>query len=179
MRISKHNRAPCVPPIVGVQSASNLSRLPRKLGVIGSGSIGCELTQAFTEVILDMAPRILVREDEAAAEVVRHSMAECGVRFEFNARVSAVRNRNVNAQLDSDADADDAKEPWIEVTTASGAAHCFSQLLVATGRKPNVVGLGLAAAEVQFDAVRGIKEDDILATSNARINAPGECCSVF
>jgi hypothetical protein len=50
-------------------------------------------------------------------------------------------------------------------------------LLVAAGRTPNVDGLGLEAAGVRYDAVRGVEVDDRLRTSNPRVYAVGDACS--
>ena len=52
-------------------------------------------------------------------------------------------------------------------------------LLVATGRKPNVSGLGLEAAGVAFDAAGGVRVDDTLRTTNPNIYAVGDVCTPF
>src|SRR5207253_6297536 len=50
-------------------------------------------------------------------------------------------------------------------------------LLVALGRTPNVDGLGLDAAGVQYDARAGVRVDDRLRTTNRRVYAVGDVCS--
>jgi pyruvate/2-oxoglutarate dehydrogenase complex dihydrolipoamide dehydrogenase (E3) component len=54
----------------------------------------------------------------------------------------------------------------------------FDAILVATGRIPNVEGLNLEAAGVKFDAKAGIAVDDYLRTTNRRVFAAGDVCSV-
>ncbi len=49
-------------------------------------------------------------------------------------------------------------------------------MLVATGRRPNVEGLGLEAAGVTFDAEKGVVVDDFLRTTNRKIYASGDVC---
>jgi pyruvate/2-oxoglutarate dehydrogenase complex dihydrolipoamide dehydrogenase (E3) component len=55
----------------------------------------------------------------------------------------------------------------------------FDALLVATGRKPNVVGLGLEEAGVEYDERMGVKVDDNLRTSNPNIFAVGDVASKY
>ena len=58
------------------------------------------------------------------------------------------------------------------------AATTVDRLLVAVGRAPNVEGMGLEAAGVEFDH-RGVQVDDRLRTSNPRIYAVGDVASKF
>jgi len=53
------------------------------------------------------------------------------------------------------------------------------EILVGMGRLPNVTGLGLEKAGVEYDEVRGIKVDDRMRTSNRRIFAAGDVASRF
>ena len=52
------------------------------------------------------------------------------------------------------------------------------EILVAVGRRPNVEGLNLEAAGVNYDG-KGVTVDDTLRTSNPRIYAAGDVCSKF
>lgn len=53
------------------------------------------------------------------------------------------------------------------------------KVLVATGRAPNVTGLGLEAAGVEFDEKSGVRVNDRMQTTNPRIFAAGDVCSRF
>jgi pyruvate/2-oxoglutarate dehydrogenase complex dihydrolipoamide dehydrogenase (E3) component len=53
------------------------------------------------------------------------------------------------------------------------------QILIGVGRTPNVDGLNLDAAGVQYDAREGVQVDDTLRTTNPRILAAGDICSRF
>ncbi|MGL4554567.1 MAG: FAD-dependent oxidoreductase, partial [Gemmataceae bacterium] len=51
--------------------------------------------------------------------------------------------------------------------------------LAATGRVPNVEGLGLDEAGVAFDPQRGVRVNDFLGTTNPRVFAAGDVCSPY
>ena len=166
-----------IPLIKGLQdieyltsfSMWNLDKLPEKLGIIGCGPIGCEMAQCFSlfgskVTMFDLAPRILIKEDEEAANVVYKSMIDCGVQFVLGDRVIAVEKMQNSS---------------IRLKTANRKQLVFSHLMIATGRKPNVENLCLEAANVKYDTVCGIKVNDFLQTTNQNIYAAGDCCSNF
>ena len=55
----------------------------------------------------------------------------------------------------------------------------MDEILVATGRKPNVEGIGLEEAGVKYDARKGVEVNDSLQTSNSNIFAAGDCCAKY
>src|SRR5690606_28730123 len=72
------------PPIPGLddidyltnETLFSLTELPRRLGVIGAGPIGCEMAQAFAQLgsevfLIEAQHGILPREDRDAAEIVQ------------------------------------------------------------------------------------------------------------
>jgi pyruvate/2-oxoglutarate dehydrogenase complex dihydrolipoamide dehydrogenase (E3) component len=139
--------------------------------VIGSGPIGCELAQAFqnlgTEVtIIEKADQVLGREDRDAARVVEAQMAKDGVSFKLSATTQRV-----------EVDGDD-KVLYIE---RSGEVETVrvDAILMGVGRQPNVEGLNLEAAGVEYDAGKGVTVDDTLQTSNPAIYAAGDVCMVW
>jgi len=165
------------PPVAGLAEAGyrtnetvfELIRRPRRLGVIGGGPIGSELAQAFARlgcevVVFERADHILPREDADAAEVVQQRLTAEGVQLVLGCGLEKVEVRS--------------GEKWIRATRANGETLevAVDEILVAAGRTPNVEGLGLDAAGVEFDAVRGVHVDDTLRTSNPRIFAAGDIC---
>lgn len=50
---------------------------------------------------------------------------------------------------------------------------------MATGRRPNVHGMGLDIAGVEFNETDGVKVDNYLRTSNQDVYAVGDCCSQY
>lgn len=169
---------PMTPPIPGCdegcyltnETLFTLTELPRRFGVIGGGPIGCELSQAFARfgssvTLFDMAPHVLVREDPDAAEIVQRALARDGVRLELGVKVlnieSSAEGKVVHFERDGER-----------------SHHTVDELLLAVGRVPNVEGLGLEAAGVQFDR-RGVEVDDRLRSSNKAIYAVGDVASKY
>jgi len=147
----------------------NLTELPKRLAVIGAGPIGLELAQAFrrfgSEVTVFSRGQILPKEDPDAALIVETAMRAEGVRFEHCSAYTRISGKRVI---------------HVEVNTAGGPRkHTFDALLVATGRKPSVNGLGLEAAGVAFDARNGVQVNDHLQTTNPDIYAVGDVASRY
>jgi pyruvate/2-oxoglutarate dehydrogenase complex dihydrolipoamide dehydrogenase (E3) component len=170
-----------VPPIPGLDQAPyltnatvfNLTALPKRLGVIGAGPIGMELAQAFRRFGADVTAfsrdsKILPKEDVDAAALVQASMARDGVRFAFNVTYRRVDSVGGQAPVTVVVERDGQEE-----------SHEFDALLVATGRKPNVTGLGLDLAGVRFDPRSGVEVNDKLQTSNPNVFAVGDVASRY
>ena len=166
------------PPIPGLAEAGfrtnetifTLTSLPRRLGVLGAGPIGCELAQAFrrfgAEVTIVAAdPRVLPREDPDASAVLQRQLEREGVRLVLGGKLTRVERRGEERVL------------VVEQDGATVPVVC-DELLVAIGRAPNVEGLGLEAAGVVVDR-SGVVVDDRLRTANPRIYAAGDVCSAF
>jgi pyruvate/2-oxoglutarate dehydrogenase complex dihydrolipoamide dehydrogenase (E3) component len=89
----RHRRRPFVPPLPGLQEAGfltsdtlwGLRELPPRLLVLGGGPIGCELAQSFARLgsqvtQVEMAPRLMMREDEEVSAYARQALEADGVR---------------------------------------------------------------------------------------------------
>jgi pyruvate/2-oxoglutarate dehydrogenase complex dihydrolipoamide dehydrogenase (E3) component/uncharacterized membrane protein YdjX (TVP38/TMEM64 family) len=83
---------PYVPPLPGIDDVGvltsdtlwGLRELPRRLVVLGGGPIGCELAQCFARLgsqvtVVEMLPRILIREDEEVSAFARDALDRDGV----------------------------------------------------------------------------------------------------
>ncbi len=167
--------APPIPGLKDVPYLTNetlfsLTELPKRLGVIGAGPIGCEMAQSFArlgaEVFLVKAEHgILPREDRDAAAVVESAMVRGGVKFLDHGKELKL--------------AKDANGIRLQVGSAgNGYDVPVDQVLVAVGRAPNVEGLGLETVGVEFDK-KGVKVNDRLQTTNPRVYACGDICSPY
>lgn len=167
---------PVAPPVPGLTEAGyltneqvfNLTRLPARLAVVGAGPIGCELAQAFARLgarvtLLDMAPQVLIREDPDAAALVQAALVRDGVELCLGARLQGVES------------AEAGKVVTLELGGATKQVE-VDEILVGAGRAPNVQGLGLEAAGVDFDPKVGVTVDDFLRTSNPDVFAAGDVC---
>lgn len=150
------------------ETVFNLTEQPKRLAVIGGGPIGSELAQAFrrlgSEVTLfHNADHILNREDADAADIVQRRFLRDGLKLVLQAQVSRVRI------------ADDGSKVLHYTCPAEGEGQvAVDAILVGAGRKPNVDGLGLEAAGVEYDARTGVQVNDMLQTSNPNIYAVGD-----
>ena len=156
------------------ETVFSLASLPRRLVVLGAGPIGCELAQAFARfgsqvTLIASHANVLPKEDAAAARIVEESLRRDGVEILTNAQVAGVAS-NGTEKLVSIKFAND---------TLVAANRLTDELLVAVGRTPNVDGLGLEDARVEFDLQTGVRVDDRFRTTNRRVFAAGDVCSRF
>ncbi len=164
---------PSIPGLVEAGFLTNenifdLTELPRRLLVIGGGPLGCELAQAFCRfgaktIIVQRWPLFLPKEERDAAQLLSDSFARDGVEVRLNTEAVSVRAEGGKKLVDLICD--DFKS-----TVAVDA------ILTGIGRAPNVAGLNLEAAGVDYDQKHGIRVNDFLQTSNRRIYAAGDVC---
>ena len=170
-----------VPNIPGLKEAPyltnasifNLTKLPARLGVIGAGPIGLELAQAFQRfgsrvTVFSRSDKILPKEDPDAAKIVEASLRRDGVTLAYNVNYKGVESRAGEPPVTMVIE-DDAGERTLE----------FDALLVATGRKPTVRGLGLTDAGVEYDERMGVKVNDQMQTTNPNVYAVGDVASKY
>jgi pyruvate/2-oxoglutarate dehydrogenase complex dihydrolipoamide dehydrogenase (E3) component len=163
------------PPIAGLVEAGfltsetvfELTERPGHLAVVGGGLIGCELAQAFRRLgsdvtLLSDVAQLLPREDPDAAEIIRQALLRDGVRLALGAVIAGVTREGGRKVLRYEAD---GREDRVAA----------DEILVATGRVPNVEGLGLEAAGVRHTR-EGVVVDDHLRTTSRRIYAAGDVC---
>ena len=165
---------PAMLPIPGLAEAGALTNeslfhlredVPRLI-VVGGGPIGSEMAQAFRRLgsevdVVDVAPRILPREDADLAAVVQRAMAAEGVRFHFEASIAKVEGARGDLAL------------TIRAKDGRATRLAGTHVLVAAGRKANIEDLGLDAAGVQVEKGR-IVSDAKLRTTNPRVFVVGD-----
>ncbi|MFQ5356274.1 MAG: dihydrolipoyl dehydrogenase family protein [Mariprofundaceae bacterium] len=166
-----------VPPIDGLDGVSYFTNETifdnreaiKHLIVIGGGPIGMEMAQAHqrlgSEVTVMELARLLPKDDPDLTKVLIQYMSEEGVQFHEGGR---------NLKLEK-------KGSSIVATceTADGKQQVEgSHLLIATGRKANVDGLNLEAADVVYSD-RGVQVDPRLRTSNKHIFAVGDVAGPY
>ena len=164
--------SPAIPPIPGLAQTAHLtnetifdlSERPSHLVVLGGGSIGLELGQAFhrlgAKVTVIEAARPLGRDDAECARIVIDALVREGVEIRAGTTAKSVLQAQGLIKL---------------AVTHGGAEDTItgSHLLVAAGRLPNIAGLGLEQAGIAFSKA-GIAVDRSLRTSNRRVYAIGD-----
>jgi pyruvate/2-oxoglutarate dehydrogenase complex dihydrolipoamide dehydrogenase (E3) component len=167
---------PGAPPIEGLAEAGfltnetvfTLTERPRRLAVIGGGPIGCELAQAFRRLgsevtLLNDVDHLLPREDPDAAALVQDVFVREGVHLVLGCRVQRVERKG------------DEKVVHFACPDGGSDHVVVDDILAAVGRIPNVEGLNLEAAGVEYGR-RGVHVNDRLQTTNRRIFAAGDIC---
>lgn len=162
-----------VPPIAGLdqvpyltnESLFDLRDLPEHLAIIGGGPIGLEMAQAHrrlgSKVTVFEAQKALGKDDPDLAAIVLDRLRAEGVEILEETGVEAVARTEAGVSVTA------RTKAGAEIKTEA------SHLLVATGRAPNVDGLGLEAAGVVFTR-KGIDVDRGLRSSNRKIYAIGD-----
>jgi pyruvate/2-oxoglutarate dehydrogenase complex dihydrolipoamide dehydrogenase (E3) component len=139
--------------------------------VIGGGSIGCELSQVFAQlgsqvIQVERSERILPREEADASDLIRDSLQCDGVQICTSTLIVGV-SQSGNTKTVSLKDANGVRK-----------IECDA-VLSAVGRSPNVIGMGLEAAGIQYDTKTGIAVNDKLQTTNKTVYAAGDVASRY
>ncbi|MEL6487104.1 MAG: FAD-dependent oxidoreductase, partial [Pseudomonadota bacterium] len=163
---------PVVPPIEGIESSGYLTSEtmwqglgqfdapPEKVAVLGGGPIGCELSQALARLgsnvtQVEMAPRVLGREDEDVSALAQASLEGAGVTVLTSHKAVRVEDGVLIA-------ASEGEEKRIP----------FDVLIVAVGRKARLSGFGLE--ELGVETTNTVVTDEFLATKFPNIYAAGD-----
>ena len=165
---------PFVPPIEGLDQVDyytsdtlwEMRKKPAKMVVLGGGPIGCELTQAFTRLgvqvtQIEMLPRLLLREDAEISTLVQEKFVAEGVEVLTGHAAKRFFRRD---GLD-----------YVVAEAESGSVEIeFDALIVAVGRAPRTEGFGLEEMGVQLRQNRTIEVNEYLQTNIPTIYACGD-----
>ncbi|MBF0210188.1 MAG: FAD-dependent oxidoreductase [Desulfamplus sp.] len=161
-------------PFITNREIFYLDKLPQSMIIFGGGPIGCEMAQAFNRlgtkvVIIDRNSHILGKEDQDMALSVMEAMKSEGVIFHLNSSIESVK-------LASDLSGE--KEVLIKEENSTLKTLRAETILVASGRTPNIEGLGLDKIEVKTNR-NGVVVDKRLRTSQKHIYAAGDVSGGF
>ena len=168
---------PFVPPIPGIEETGYLTsdtvwglrELPQRLVVLGGGPIGCELTQTFARLgakvtQVEMAPRIMIREDIEVSELVTQRFRAEGIDVLVNHKAKAFVVENGAKVLIAEHEGHDVRIP-------------FDAVLVAVGRVANLKGYGLE--DIGVAATRTVDTNEFLQTNYPNIYAAGDVAGPY
>ena len=161
------------PPIDGLadtpywtnRDAIETETVPKSLIVIGGGAIGLELGQVFLRfgsavTTIEAAPRLLVLEEPESSELITKVLTDEGMTVHTGANITGVRH--------------DAKGFTVAVEGVPDVVA--ERLLMATGRRPDLAGLGVGAIGLD-DEARSITVDDRMRAAE-RVWAIGDVTGV-
>jgi len=172
---------PFVPPLPGLQETgyvtsdtlwdefSRLDAVPERLVVLGGGPIGCELAQSFARLgaqvtQVEMAPRIMIREDEEVSALARDALAADGVQVLTSHK--ALRCEKIG----------DAKTLVLEHQGSEKPIE-FDQLICAVGRVARLSGYGLE--ELGIPTQKTVETNEYLQTIYPNIYAAGDVAGPY
>jgi pyruvate/2-oxoglutarate dehydrogenase complex dihydrolipoamide dehydrogenase (E3) component/uncharacterized membrane protein YdjX (TVP38/TMEM64 family) len=172
---------PLVPPLPGLNEVgyvtsdtlwdtfANLDAVPRRLVVLGGGPIGCELAQSFarlgSEVTqVEMAPRIMAREDEEVSALARDALTADGVQV-------LTGHKALRCERDGD------QKVLVVEHQGQEKRIAFDELLCAVGRAARLTGYGLE--ELGIPAQRTVETNEYLQTLYPNIYAAGDVAGPF
>jgi pyruvate/2-oxoglutarate dehydrogenase complex dihydrolipoamide dehydrogenase (E3) component len=167
---------PVIPPIEGLREldglwtnreATGLKELPRRLVVLGAGPVGVEMAQAVRRMGAEVAlaagsDRVLPREPRPLGEALGERLAGEGVEIKYGVHASAARRDGDGYVLEFE----------------DGSELRGDRLLVATGRRPRTVGLGLESAGVELGE-RGMIPVDARMSAGDGLWAIGDVTGVW
>ena len=166
--------SPFIPPIPGLDQVHYLSnenvfslrKLPPRLAVLGGGAIGVEMAQAFARLgskvtIIERLPYLLHREDNDIIDVLVDQLKSLGIEILTSTTAEHVSKSGEEYHIQCDCEND------------SNMTLTTDALMVAVGRQPNVDGMGLDTAGVEYNN-KGIKVDRRLRTTAKHIFACGD-----
>jgi dihydrolipoamide dehydrogenase len=150
----------------GTREATSMKAVPRRLLVLGGGSAGVEMAQVVRRlggeaVIVEGADRVLPREPAPLGKALAEALRRDGIELRLGMHASAARREGDEYVLKFDA----------------GPELRGDRLLVATGRRPRVEGIGLETVGVEANP-RGIQVDEYLRAGE-RLWAIGDVTGIW
>jgi pyruvate/2-oxoglutarate dehydrogenase complex dihydrolipoamide dehydrogenase (E3) component len=170
---------PFVPPIPGLAEARPLTsenvwelrELPKRLAVLGGGPIGCELAQCFARLgarvtQVEMAPRLMMREDPEFSALVAARFRAEGVDVKVGHKAKEVRVEGGEKVII-------AEHEGREVRIAC------DEILCAVGRVANTAGYGLEELGIPVTKQKTVEVNEHLATIYPNIYACGDVAGPY
>ncbi len=168
---------PFVPKIPGIEQVEvltsenvwNLRQRPGRLVVLGGGPIGCELAQTFARLgsqvtQVEQAPRLLMREDADASDLVTARFRAEGIDLRLNHTAKRIERVAGEKVLIAEHEGGEVRIP-------------FDALLVAVGRQANLTGFGLE--ELGVTTGRTVEVNAFLQTNFSNIYAAGDVAGPY
>ena len=153
--------------IVSSTEALDFSSVPKRLVVIGAGAVGLELGSVWRRLsaevtVVEMLPTITPFADKAMAKSLQRSLADQGMEFHLESKVTAGKVLKKSVKL--------------TIENAKGATEEIScdKVLVAVGRRPVTEGAGLENVGITLDDAGRVAVDDHLRTNIDGIFAIGD-----
>lgn len=169
--------APFVPPLPGIEAIDYLTSdtlwdemakrdtVPSRMIVLGGGPIGCELAQSFARLgskvtLVEMAPRIMIREDQDVADLAAEALTASGVAVLAGHKALRFEGKTLIVERDG-----------------SQISIAFDDVLVAVGRAARLSGFGLE--ELGIETGKTVTVNAYLETKYPNILAAGDVAGPY
>ncbi|MDT4288084.1 FAD-dependent oxidoreductase [Methylomonas sp. MO1] len=170
---------PFVPSIPGLDKVDyltsdnvwSLRELPKRLLVLGGGPLGCELAQTFNRLgsqvtLVEMAPRLMLREDADVSDIVRARFQAEGVVVNVNHTAREFIVENGEHILLAETDGQITRIP-------------FDKVLIAIGRTANVTGYGVDELGLALSPRKTLETNAFQETNYPNIFAVGDVAGSY
>jgi pyruvate/2-oxoglutarate dehydrogenase complex dihydrolipoamide dehydrogenase (E3) component len=166
---------PFIPPVPGLREldgvwtnreATGMKAVPRRLVVLGGGPVGVEMAQAVRRLggeaaLAEMSQHVLPREPASLGEALGEALRRDGIELLFGVTATAARREGEDYVVEFD----------------DGRHLRGDRLLVATGRRPRLEGIGLETVGIEADG-HGVPVDAHLRVSE-RLWAIGDVTGIW
>ena len=160
---------PSMPDIPGIEyaihsdQAFHLPALPKRVVVVGAGYIAVEFASIFNGLgaqttLVHRSKQLLRSFDADLGQMLAQEMAQLGVRMHLEDSIEAISQHSDGLHLQF----------------KSGQTQVVDRVMFATGREPNVAGLGLQAAGVVCNDKGAIQVNEHFTTSQPSVHAVGD-----
>ena len=166
---------PRIPTIAGIEDAdvwtpreaTSIRGLPESIAILGAGPVGCEFATFFSlcgvpVVMFDIANRLLPREDEELGALIQKTLLHRGVTFHGNTRLLGVTKQKHRIRV------------TYQTGDATRKTMTVQNLLIASGRVPNVASLGLKNTKAKIDAHGNLIFDASLRVKGSSLFLAGD-----
>jgi dihydrolipoamide dehydrogenase len=171
--------SPNVPDIKGLEKIKfftsdniwEMKKLPKQFVILGGGSIGCELAQAFARLgskvtIIQRSERIMKKEDNDVSELMQKTFEKEGIKILTNHNILNIEKTK--------------KQKYVICENAGKQVKVkFNELLLALGRKPSSEGFGVQKIDINIHEKGQIITDKFMRTNYPNIYACGDVTSPY
>lgn len=154
-----------LPNVITSDEILDFESVPKNLAILGGGVVGVEFAGIFASLgaqvtIIEFLPKILYRLDDELSKKLSVYLKKQGIKIITGSALKEVQKTDEGLKLIAGNDKGE-----VEVTC--------DYLLSAAGRKPNLDGLNLESAGIEYDR-KGIKVDGNYKTSTEGVYAVGD-----
>ena len=154
--------------IISSTGALSLTKVPKKLAVVGGGYIGLEMGSVWSRLgaevtVIEYLEYITPGMDREISDEFKKILSKQGIKFRMGTKVNSIKNNENNVTINC-----------TDTKSSKDETLIFDKVLVSVGRKPYTEGLNLTKVGVKKDKKGRIEVNNKLQTSIKNIYAIGD-----